>query len=414
MAKLSYYLKKRKGKEKHPLYLRITHNRKSRYIPTEIYLQEKHWNNSGEVRKTHPRGKHLNNHLTRKMLDAQTLLLKLKERDKELDVGTIKEVIENGGIQNNEEESGDEKDKRDFFEFAEDVRDDFKRRGKYQRWKNYGTVLNKVRDYWSEEELEFKNITVTFLRKLETFLMDDYGNKPNTVKNNMKKIRKLFNDAIREGLVSRELYPFRDYTMPSNPVQKAKLSTDEIKQLEQVETEKGTRLYDTQNIFLFAYYCRGMRFRDVVNLKWANIKEDRLNYVMSKSGKRISLKLIPQALEILNNYKPEGKVKKDYFIFPFLDHRKDYSDSTYYEGQVSSKNALVNKYLKKLQNKASIDENISFHIARHSFAQLANEQELRLNEIQELLGHSDVKTTMKYLKTLGGNHLDNSMEKIFN
>ncbi len=348
------------------------------------------------------------------MLDAQTLLLKLKERDKELDVGTIKEVIENGGIQNNEEESGDEKDKRDFFEFAEDVRDDFKRRGKYQRWKNYGTVLNKVRDYWSEEELEFKNITVTFLRKLETFLMDDYGNKPNTVKNNMKKIRKLFNDAIREGLVSRELYPFRDYTMPSNPVQKAKLSTDEIKQLEQVETEKGTRLYDTQNIFLFAYYCRGMRFRDVVNLKWANIKEDRLNYVMSKSGKRISLKLIPQALEILNNYKPEGKVKKDYFIFPFLDHRKDYSDSTYYEGQVSSKNALVNKYLKKLQNKASIDENISFHIARHSFAQLANEQELRLNEIQELLGHSDVKTTMKYLKTLGGNHLDNSMEKIFN
>lgn len=414
MAKLSYYLKKRKGKEKHPLYLRITHNRKSRYIRTDIYLQEKYWNDDGEIRKSHPRDKQMNNHLTRKMLDAQTLLLELKEQNQELDVDNIKETIENGSIQKEGDDPEEEKDERDFFEFAEEMRSDFKKRDKYQRWKNYGTVLNKLRDFWTEEELDLKEINITFLRKFETFLMDEYGNKPNTVQNNMKKIRRLFNDAIREGLVSRDLYPFRDYTMPSNPVQKAKLSTKEIKRLEEVRTKEGTRLFDTQNIFLFAYYCRGMRFSDAVDLKWDNIKEGRLNYVMKKNGKFISMKLVPQAQVIVNKYRTKEKVQENRFIFPFFDPRKDYSNKEFFKKQVSSKNALVNKYLKKLQKKAGIAENLSFHIARHSFAQLANERELRLNEIQELMGHSDVKVTMNYLKTLDDSHLDNTMEKIFN
>lgn len=414
MATLSYYLKIRKGKKEHPLYLRITHNRKSRYIHTDIFLKREHWNPEGETRKSHPRNKQLNNHLTRRMLDAQGLLLELKEQKNELDIDEISEAIESGGVKQEQQEPQLEEDNRDFFEFAEEIRSDFKKRGNYQRWKNYGTVINKVKDFWSKKELDFKDLDVAFLRKLETFFMDEYDNKPNTVKNNMKKIRKVFNDAIREKLVSRDSYPFRDYTMPSNPVQKAKLSMKEIGRLEEVKTEEGTRLYDTQNIFLFAFYCRGMRFRDVLNLKWDNIKEGRLSYTMIKSGKFISMKLVDQAKVILDMYKPKERINKGHFIFPFMDHRKDYTNEEFFSKQVSSKNALVNKYLKKLQKEAGIDENLSFHIARHSFAQRANEQELRLNEIQELLGHSDVKVTMKYLKSLGEDHLDSTVEGLFN
>lgn len=412
MTTLSYYLKSRKNKEKRPLYLRITHNRKTRDIPMEIYLKESEWDRKNErVRRSHLRTKKLNNYLIRRKIQAQNLLLDLKAENRILTINEIKEVIVKGGV---EEDQRIDEDERDFFEFYEDIRSDFKRKGSYQRWKNYGTVLNKLKGFWDKKRLTFEQIDVGFLRKFEVHLMDEHGNNPNTVKNNMKKIRKVYNDAIREGLVSRDLYPFRDYKMPSNPVTKTKLSTDEIRKIEKVKTKKGTRLWDSQNLFLFAYYCRGMRFRDTINLKWKNIKEDRLIYTTSKSGKRISMKLMPQAKKILSCYGSKGEDNQDHYIFPFLDHRKDYSDATYYEGQVTSKNALVNKYLKKLQKKAKIEENLSFHISRHSFAQLAHENDLRLTEIQELLGHSDIKTTMTYIKSLGEDHLDSTVEGLFN
>jgi site-specific recombinase XerD len=347
----------------------------------------------------------------------------LKEENRPLEIDEIKEVIVKGGIdEDNQDKDQVEDDEIDFLEFYEDIRSDFKRKGNYHRWKNYGTVLNKLRSFWTKGKLNFEDLDVSFLRKFEVHLMDKYGNKPNTVENNMKKIRKVYNDAIREGLVSRDLYPFRDYTMPSNPVAKAKLSTDEIKKIEKVTTKKGTRLWDSQNIFLFAYYCRGMRFGDVMNLKWKKIKDGRLTYITLKNGKRISMKLLPQAKRILARYGAKTAENGEHFVFPFLDHRKvyansnkkDYTKSTYFKRQVSSKNALVNKNLKKLQKKAKIEENLSFHISRHSFAQLAHENDLRLTEIQELLGHSDIKTTMTYLKSLGEDHLDSTVEGLFN
>lgn len=409
MATLSYYLKKRKNKEKNPLYLRITHERKSRMVHMDLQLEESVWNKDNEeVRRSYPNYKKINNYLVRKKLEAEYILLELKELKNGYSIDEIKNAIQNSGTDEDREVV------IEFFEYAEDIIEDYKSRYSHQYWKSTCTVINKLKSFWKKDQLLFEDITVEFLRKYEVHCIDVRGNKPNTIKSNLKKVRRIFNEAIREGVISSDMYPFRHYTMPSNTVVKTSLSEDEICSLNSVETVNGTRLYDSQNIFMFAYYCWGVRFCDVCQLKWSNIKGDRLIYIMSKTGVRMSVKLSKQAKEILDRYKPSGKVVKEQYIFPFLNHRKDYSSKEYLINQIGSKNALVNKYLKKLQKLAEIDENISFHVARHSFAQRALEKGLRLIEIKELLGHTNIKTTMRYIKSLGAEHLDSTVEGLFN
>jgi integrase len=410
MTTLSYYLKKRKNKIEHPLYLRVTHRRESRYIRLNINLEEVYWNQEKEaVRKSHPRHEKINRFLKVKMMDSETLLLELKQLRPEANFDTVQEVLEAGSL------DGIKKDTRaEFICFAEELRLEFKKKGSYQRYKNYGVVINKLQDFCPKKRLFFDEINPKFLRRFETFLMTKYGNNENTVTNNMKKIRRVFNVARNENLIPIELYPFRNYKMPSKPVNKTKLTAEEIAKIEDLELTAGTRMYDSRNLFLFAYYCRGMRFRDVIALKWKNVKGDHLEYEMSKTRKRITLRLIPQAQRILKLYKGNSDVEKDHFVFPFLDARKDYSVSEYYENQVGAKNALVNKYLSEIKKKADIEEHISFHIARHSFAQLANKKDIRLLDIKDMLGHSSVDTTMNYLESLGDDHLDNTVAGLFN
>jgi len=410
MTILSYYLKKRKNKVKHPLYLRITNQRESRYIRLRIDLEEKHWNKKKQrVRKSHPRHEKINRYLSVKMLDSEALLLELKQMKPGSPLDTIKEVLETeslDGINGNA--------KSEFFEFAEELRSDFKKKKSYQRYKNYGTVINKLKHFWPKKKLYFDDIDVKFLRRFETFLMTEYENNENTVANNMKKIRRVFNVAQNENLISSDLYPFKHYKLPSCPVNKTKLSAHDIKKIEELKTKKGTRLDDSKNIFLFAYYCRGMRFRDVITLKWKNFKDGKLEYIMSKTQKLITQRLLPQSIKILDHYRGEENPQRSHFIFPFMDHRKDYSDPEYFEKQILAKNALVNKYLVEIKKKAEIDEHISFHIARHSFAQLANKKDIRLLDIKDMLGHSSVDTTMSYLESLGDDHLDNTVAGLFN
>lgn len=410
MPTLSYYLKKRKNKNEHPLYLRVTHDRESRYIKIDINLEEEHWNQEKQaVRKSHARQEKINRFLRVKKLDSDTLLLELMQFKPEANIDLMQKVLEASSL------DGIKKTGReDFLPFAEELRSGFKAQGSLQRYKNFGAVLNKLRGFWPKKKLYFEDIDVQFLRRFETYLISEHKNSVNTVGNNMKKIRRIFNVARDEEIIPSEMYPFRTYKIPTKPTTKPKLSPKEIQMIETLDLKAGTRVFDSKNIFLFAYYCRGMRFGDAVTLKWSSIKGRDMDYVMRKTGKRINITLLPQALKILSHYKGEEKPNCDHFVFPFLDNRKDYSIETFLSDQISSKNTLVNANLKKIKKLTEIDVNITTHIARHSFAQLANKNNVKLLDIKDMLGHSSVITTMNYLESLGDDHLDETVADLFN
>jgi integrase/recombinase XerD len=87
---------------------------------------------------------------------------------------------------------------------------------------------------------------------------------------------------------------------------KTKLTDAEMQKLETVELKKDSAAWHARNAFVFAFYCAGMRFKDVCLLKREDLRKEgdgyRLHYAMSKTHKAFALKVPPQAVEIARLY----------------------------------------------------------------------------------------------------------------
>jgi integrase/recombinase XerD len=154
-----------------------------------------------------------------------------------------------------------------------------------------------------------------------------------------------------------------------------------------------------------------MRVSDVLMLKWKSISNGKLSYVMIKTKKSHSLTLPKQAMVILDQY---DKGEPDDFVFPFMNNRVNLNNPEILHGQIGSKTALVNKLLKEIATKAEIDTNVTFHIARHSFADYARKNSDNLYNLSKTLGHSSLNVTQQYLAAFDQKAVDDTLNSIFN
>src|SRR5690606_32516137 len=214
--------------------------------------------------------------------------------------------------------------------------------------------------------------------------------KTRTVTNHLIYIRTLYNAAIKEGIVEAKHYPFagEKERIRIKPTQKIGLTREEIERLENVGLEKDSAMWHTRNVWLFSYYFAGIRISDVLQMKWSDLMDGRLYYTMNKNEKPLSLKIPDQAKGILGHYRPLRQSKDDY-IFPYLKNADSKSKRDIY---VKSNNAtsVLNKYLKQIAEKCDITKNLSNHIARHSFGNIAGDAISPLM-LQKLYRHSDLK-----------------------
>ena len=99
-------------------------------------------------------------------------------------------------------------------------------------------------------------------------------------------------------------------------------------------------------------------------------------------------------------------------VFPILDGY-DISTPEKLDRAVQSRNALVNRNLKKLALLARIKPGVSFHMSRHSFADLALQSGWGVRKIQSALGHKDVQTTENYLKDFDPEFIGQELSELF-
>ena len=242
--------------------------------------------------------------------------------------------------------------------------------------------------------------------------MKSIGNEVNTIHTNLKTLRAILYIAIRENRFPQEKNPFFKFKLKKAPVNIERLSEEEIEKITTINLKPDTNLYHTRNAFLFSFYCAGIRVGDLIILKWKNV-DGGLNYKMKKTNQYRKLKLVNQALEILNLYRNENNKPTD-LIFPFLDNTVDYSNNKFLMQQISSKTSIINGKLKILARKTEINKNITSHVARHTFADLARKKGMKLYDISKALGHSSLKITEQYLANFDDDSLDDAMDKLFN
>jgi site-specific recombinase XerD len=380
-----------------PIYLRITRNRKYRYISTGVSVDLKDWNpRTEEVRKSHRNYRSLNLKLRSIKDEAQNKADDLD--DSELTISNVKGAIV-------------EKNAMNFLYYGESFIQKLESEENFFEAKLTKVVLRNLSAFMNSKQFEFGDLTTKKIYDFRDYLAKVQGNNPKTINSKMKRLRRIFKQAYTEQLIVSD--PFILYrSLTENKVHKVRLSREQIETISRLNLTKDSAKYHTRNAFLFSFYNAGIRFGDLCQLRWSNIVDNNLVYRMSKTGTPKMIPLSKPASDILNLYKTK-KAKKTDFIFPFLDGQESNSSLMDIKRLISSKNAYTNKMLKQLATMAGIQTNVSFHIARHSFADFARKSKMNLYDISKALGHSDIKVTEQYLESFDNQSLTESMESMF-
>ena len=324
-----------------------------------------------------------------------------------------------------------------FNDFLDRIIQELEQAGRIADWKKFVSFQRKWLYFLKSrlhQDISFREIDSAMLMDFESHLRTLRNERnpekmlhPNTIKLQFVIMQRVINKALEAGKINPTENPFIVYKLPKeDKTFKQKLTSSEIRLIEDAELKPGTLMAVARDIFLFSFYCAGIRFEDVAMMRCSNIQEGRISYTMAKNGKRRDLKLIPQALGIITTYKNEDARPTDY-LFPLLKDEAIYSDVISYEDlrtlpidkkkvlfqRIGSRNALINKELKKLAKMVGIEKNVSFHIARHSFASEAKNKGISGTQIKGLLAHSKLDTTERYMGEFDTDTNDSVLDEIF-
>ena len=340
-------------------------NQRKVYFKTNIYLKPEHWDKQTSQVCNHPQANDLNSMLFEFVLHLQAIELSLWKRGIPVTLSLLKDAIK--------------KDKPvnvTFPVFARTyIQESDRKRSTKENLMTTITVLQEFRP-----GIDFKDITYTFLRDFEVHLKEK-GNSVNTIAKHLRQLRTLVNEAINQGYIPSDAYPFRKYKIKQEKGRKEFLTPDELKRLENLDVDK--KLRHVLDAFLFCCYT-GLRYSDFCQLTPENIiRVNGKRWLYFKSVKtdveiRLPLHLLfeGKALAVLERYDIVTDFAK---IGP---------------------NSEANKYLAQLAAFARIRKHITYHTARHTCATLLVHQGVPITTVQKLLGHASVRTTEVYSEVL--------------
>lgn len=404
-----FYLKnKKKVNGEYPIYLRVTHNRKHSYKSTGVSVEKKYWNDrKEEVRGSHRREATLNKVLNRVLDEAKEQYSESIRHGEYSAKAVIKRIKD--------------KENTDFFVYAEHYLKEKKQDQKRSQVVQGKVAFYKIEQFEGRRFLSFEKITPYYLDEFQKFLQwEHHNNKPSTVRKTFQPIKKVIHWALANKIINIDPFVGFNLVKDARPPKKTKLSIEQIRAIEKLDLEPGSWLWNSRNAFLFSFYGAGIRFGDICCLTWDNIRGGRLTYRMNKNNKEFSSELNSHQQEMLDLYDPAlGQ-----YIFPFLNNYREYTPITLRK-DISSKNVIASRSLKKIARMVNdgvkagkikcdeIEGKVSFHIARHSFAQYAFEQGLDVYKLMQTLRHAKLETTQKYLKSLDDELADKAMKEVF-
>lgn len=220
--------------------------------------------------------------------------------------------------------------------------------------------------------LNFEKLNIDNIKK---FLIkrQDVGKAPQTVNLYLNAIKYFYRQVIGEKRKINICFARRTKKIP------VVLSKIEINNLiNQIQNSK-------HKLMISLSYGAGLRVSEIINLKKKDISLDELLLTVRQGkGRKDRLTLLPEKLVSDLNIFVAGKQNNDYV---FISERG---------GQLSTR--AMQKAFDIAKQKAGINKPASFHSLRHSFATHLLENGVDIRYVQELLGHSNIRTTQIYTK----------------
>jgi len=276
---------------------------------------------------------------------------------------------------------------------------------------NYKSSLRSLLLF--KKNLRFEDVSDTFLFRYETWMLER-GRSITTVGIYCRCLRAIFNEAIYRKIISLDYYPFgkRKYQMPVSKNIKKALKLQDIGKIYfyQPKQDKGLEA-KAKAFWLFSYFANGMNMKDIALLKFKNISDEFLSFERAKTirstrtnPKSITVYINDDIRAIIRKWSNWDKSRENY-VFPIL---KPGLTPSQQRDRIKEFTRDVNDGIKTICFETGIEEHVTTYSARHSFSTVLKRLGASIEFISEALGHTDVKTTESYLDSF-----ENEMKKEF-
>jgi len=435
------YKSKTLANGEHPIMLRVTKDRKVKYVSLGISVKPEYWNFEEE----RPKRNCINREAIEKIIsDKETeykeRILDNKAVSKEFTAKTLVESVKSPYKPMTVQSLFDEE--ITFHKSTDNI----------NYCKSIEQTKKRLIEFNKHLDIPFSDIDVDFLKKFERW-MRNKGLKENTMGIYCRNIRTLYNIAIRKKYVKKDLYPFDEYKcakLKNKTVKRSLTKMDMKKIIEFGNNYQSNKDYYIGakfekdytkfaiDIFSFIYYMAGINFTDVARLTKENIVKIRLEdladdpkidaasfdnsgnaflhkplipaklvYIRKKTKKEIALPFSIESRNIMLKYLSSTN---DY-LFPILDssvHKTEQQKFNRIHKVLGKVNDTLNNICKELD--INIDFSLTTYCGRHTYATAMKRGGTDVSVISETLGHSNVMVTQTYLNSFEDGQIRESMK----
>ena len=260
--------------------------------------------------------------------------------------------------------------------------------------RNFGVTENYLNKFLNNA----KKTTDVYLKELDYKFLCDFENylanywpaghpkalSQNTIMKHIQRLRKVVTLAYHMEWIPRD--PFVRWKPVYEKKQREFLSENELSNMENFEFTIE-RLDRVRDLFVFSCYT-GISYVDIMNLTEDNLVlgMDGSNWIYTKRQKTkssVKVPLLSKAEKIISKYEGHPMTEVTGTLLPVITNEK------------------LNVYLKEVAHYVGITKNLTFHMARHTFATtITLSNGVPIETVSKLLGHSKIATTQIYARVL--------------
>ena len=365
-----------------PIYTRVTINSKRFEFSTNKFISPDKWSTEGaKVKGNSEDARSINNQLDiikNQIMDAEKRLYK-------------KEILINSENLRNELFGIKERERLLIPIFTEHNRKIKELVGSEYApgtLERYETSLKHTKDFlqwkYRVSDIDIEKIDHAFITEYEFYLRTERKCANNTAVKYIKNFHKIINICLANGWLNKD--PFANYKSKVKEVIREFLTEQEIQSLMEKEFV-SERLELVRDIFVFSCFS-GLAYIDVKQLSKDNIVlgidgDKWINKNRQKTDTNSKIPLLPTAQYILDKYANHPVCVNEDKLLPIFSNQK------------------MNAYLKEIATVCGINKELTFHIARHTFATTVTlSNGVPIETVSKMLGHTNLKTTQHYAKIL--------------
>lgn len=233
------------------------------------------------------------------------------------------------------------------------------------------------------DDIDIKKLNHEFINDYAFWLKSKRDCSHNTTMKYLANFKKVVLLCIKNDWLQKD--PFASFKLTKKEVERPFLTGSELQDIASNDF-KMERLNIVRDIFVFSCYT-GLAYADVKKLKRNEIGVgvDGEQWIFTKRQKTETssrIPLLPTSLALLDKYKDHPQCKMGQLL-PVLSNQK------------------MNSYLKEIADACGINKNLTFHIARHTFATTVTlSNGVPIETVSKMLGHKNLRTTQHYAKIL--------------